>query len=120
MFLLQEWEKIDLSLAIVAPIFILMIVALVIAIHKRGKYLKKPASSSEVSIDYASCFGTDNIVDVENEMSRITITVKDIELVDANKLKELGANGVLLVGNKVKCSFDDANSVFDALKKEVK
>lgn len=119
MFLMEDWLIIVLSLAIVVPIFILMIVAIAIAIHKRGKYLKKPKqNNNQITRYYALCFGENNILDVEMEMSRVTVTVKDIDLVDANKLKELGANGVLLVGNKIKCSFDDATSVYEVLKGE--
>ena len=40
-------------------------------------------------------------------MSRLTVTVKDIDLVNPDSLKENGANGVLLMGNKVKCAFGD-------------
>ena len=40
-------------------------------------------------------------------MSRLTVTVKDIELVKPEAIKENGATGVLLVGNQVKCSFGE-------------
>ena len=40
-------------------------------------------------------------------MSRVTIEVNDIELINGEILKEIGASGVLLVGNKVKCSFNE-------------
>ena len=40
-------------------------------------------------------------------MNRITVSVKDIEKVNGERLKELGATGVLLVGDLVKASFSD-------------
>ena len=40
-------------------------------------------------------------------MSRVTVTVKDIELVKPEVIKENGSTGVLLVGNQVKCSFGE-------------
>lgn len=54
-----------------------------------------------------SALGENNIISVEVEMSRLTIEVKDVDAVQPEKIKEAGANGVLLVGNKVKCSFGD-------------
>ena len=51
------------------------------------------------------------------EMSRITITVKNVEIVNADKIKELGASGVLLVGDKVKCSFkENVEEIYNELK----
>lgn len=50
-------------------------------------------------------------------MNRIIVNVKDIELVDAEKIKELGATGVLLAGNTVKCGFGDkAKYVYELMK----
>ena len=49
----------------------------------------------------------ENILEVGVEMSRLTVTVKDIELVKPEAIKENGATGVLLVGNQVKCSFGE-------------
>ena len=40
-------------------------------------------------------------------MSRVSVAVKDLEKVKTEELKEMGATGVLLVGNVVKCSFGD-------------
>ena len=51
--------------------------------------------------------GSDNIISSNVEMSRVTIEVNDIELINGEALKEIGASGVLLVGNKVKCSFNE-------------
>ena len=62
-------------------------------------------------------FGEGNIEKVEVEMSRLTVSVKDIDIVKAEELKNLGANGVLLVGNKVKCSFsENAEEIYNLLK----
>ena len=63
--------------------------------------------SGEVYVSGQKCDKAGTPVDVEAEMSRLTITVKDIDLVNADVLKANGANGVYLMGNKVKCSFGD-------------
>ena len=65
----------------------------------------------------SEAFGKENIENVEVEMSRLTVTVKDIDLVNPEVLKQNGANNVLLVGNKVKCSFGDkATEIYNILK----
>ena len=112
--------KIDLTwliaLVTLVPIFVLLIVATVIALVKRIKMARqynKKNPKYEVDGDQTlknaliDALGENNIEKVESEMSRLTITVKDVELVKPDVLKELGANGVLLVGNMVKCSFGD-------------
>ena len=43
------------------------------------------------------------IENVEIKMSRVNVTVKDLEKVDFDKLKELNM-GILVVGNVVKCA----------------
>lgn len=119
--------KLDLGLLVglisVGIIFALLIVAAVIALVKRikmaRKYNPKKAGSFDTELKAAliDAFGNDNIESVQVEMSRLTITVKDIDLVNADLLKELGANGVLLMGNKVKCSFGEkAKEIYELLK----
>lgn len=119
--------KLDLGLLVglisVGIIFALLIVAAVIAFVKRikmaRKYNHKKAGSFDTELKAAliDAFGNDNIESVQVEMSRLTITVKDIDLVNADLLKELGANGVLLMGNKVKCSFGEkAKEIYELLK----
>ena len=129
MFLEEEipvWLILLESLWIVVPILILAVVASVIAIKKRKKNFKL---SKDIKIDYdavqtnelSNLFGVDNIIDVSVDMSRVTVEVKDIDLVDAIGLQEYGASGILLVGNKVKCSFkDDADNIADILKGTIK
>ena len=120
--------KIDITwmiaLITLVPIFVLLIVATVIALVKRIKMARKykkgqqqAEGNEELKKALVDAFGENNIEKVESEMSRLTITVKDIEIVKTDVLKELGANGVLLVGNMVKCSFGDkAEEICNLLK----
>lgn len=102
-----------LACCVVVPIFVLLIVAFIIAIVKRIKLAKKykpnkkNAINDETKTLLLEAFGENNIESVSVEMSRLTVEVKDVDLVNPDKIKEAGANGVLLVGNKVKCSFGD-------------
>lgn len=129
MFLEEEipvWLILLESLWIVVPILILAVVASIIAIKKRKKNFQL---SKDIKIDYdavqtnelSDLFGVDNIIDVSVDMSRVTVEVKDIDLVDTKGLQEYGASGILLVGNKVKCSFkDDADNIANFLKGTIK
>lgn len=101
-----------LAICVVVPIFVLIIVAFIIALIKRIKMAKKYNPNNkqlpnEQATLLLSALGENNIISVNVEMSRLTIEVKDVDLVQPEKIKEAGANGVLLVGNKVKCSFGD-------------
>lgn len=102
-----------IAIVTLVPIFVLLVIATIIGVTRRIKMASK-YKKNNVYIDEGlrtsllEAFGNqDNISQVEVEMSRLTVTVKDIELVNAENLKSLGANGVLLVGNKVKCSFGE-------------
>lgn len=104
-----------LACCVVIPIFVLLIVAFIIAIVKRVKLAKK-YNPKKNKVDEGKqallleAFGEDNIISAAVEMSRLTVEVKDVDKVNTDKIKEAGANGVLLVGNKVKCSFGEQAS----------
>ena len=99
-----------IALCTFVPIVILALVAVTIRIVKTAKLAKKykkESNNEELKAILIQAFGENNIESVEVEMSRLTVTVKDIDLVNADVLKANGANGVLLMGNKVKCSFGE-------------
>ncbi len=119
-----------LGLCIIIPIFILLIVAFTIKIVKSIKVAKGYKKSQGVGESLhgdvnefknllLQVFNEGNILNVKREMSRITIVVKDIDLVNADGLKECGATGVLLVGNMVKCSFGDRSEAISKILLEV-
>jgi phosphotransferase system IIB component len=102
------------ALVTLVPIFVLLIVATIIGVTKRikmaSKYKKGKNTfvNEELQKNLLEAFGNkENITEVGVEMSRVTVTVKDIELVKPEVIKENGSTGVLLVGNQVKCSFGD-------------
>ena len=111
MFILKIDPSIIIALCTFIPIFLLAIIAFVIAVVKRikiaKKYKKGTVVNEELKKIMLEALGEDNVISVSVEMSRLTITVKDIDLVNADVLKANGANGVLLVGNMVKCSFGE-------------
>lgn len=102
-----------IAIVTIVPIFVLLVIATIIGVTKRikmaSKYKKNNTYVDEgLRNNLIEAFGKqENIIEVEVEMSRLTVTVKDIDLVNPDSLKENGANGVLLMGNKVKCAFGD-------------
>lgn len=124
MILTEYTAPLIIALCIVVPIVVLAIVAFIIALVKRAKKMKLSKGvkvkfeESDFGGDlYSELFGDDNIINVEWEMSRVTVEVKDIDKVNTDLLQERGASGVLLVGNKVKCNFkENAETVAKYLK----
>lgn len=101
-------------------IFGLMIAAIIVRVVKVAKLNKK--TSGEIDLEQQKIFleaygGKDNIVSVNNEMSRVIVEVKDLNLADPQKLKELGATGVLISGNVIKASFQERASFIAELLK---
>ena len=119
---LEKGDLVGLIIAIVltSAILVLALVAVIVAVVKNTKKAnqrKKIIESEGRNLELIEAFGEANIKDVEMEMSRITITVKNVEIVNADKIKELGASGVLLVGDKVKCSFkENVEEIYNELK----
>lgn len=95
------------------PMFLIIFVIALIALIKRikmAKLYKKEKSNDNIELQetlLSALGGKENIISVNVEMSRLTITLKDIDVINPDVLKKSGANGVLLVGNMVKCSFGE-------------
>lgn len=114
----QTWVLI-LVVALMVIIFGIMIAAIIVRIIKASK--KK---SSLMSVDHEQKVlfenaygGKDNIISVNNEMSRLIVEVKDVDKVSGETLKELGATGVLITGNVVKASFQErAKNIYEMIK----
>ena len=107
----------SLKKAFFNPVLIAFVIGIAKRIKMATKYKKGAILDDQLKDNLLEAFGKDNIENVEVEMSRLTITVKDIDLVNPEILKQNGANNVLLVGDKVKCSFGDkATEIYNILK----
>lgn len=94
--------------AFVLPVFALIIVVIIVKFAKLTKPIKNLTVPDDQNDLFAEVYGSkENIVDVQKELNRVTVSVLDIEKVDLEKLKELGADGILVAGNVVKCSFKE-------------
>ena len=78
-----------------------------VLVNDNEKLLSEEKDLEQRKIFFDAYGGEENVNSVSLEMNRITVSVKDIEKVDGERLKELGATGVLLVGDLVKASFSD-------------
>lgn len=69
------------------------------------KTKKRVTKSKNISsIRYLDYFGgDDNIISVTKNLSRVTVIVKDVELVNLESIKNQGI-GVMITGNTIKCS----------------
>ena len=121
----QEWALLLLAICII-PIAILCVFAIVKTIRikkKEAKAREESAGEEVIDIDQRKIFydaygGEENVLEVSLEMSRITVKVADLEKVDAERLKELGATGVLIVSDMVKASYSDrAKYVYKLMEK---
>ena len=50
--------------------------------------------------------GKDNIIDVQMNLSRLKVTVKDTTLVNKEGIQKLGAKGIVEIDNQLKIVFD--------------
>lgn len=124
MFLLDDQQKFVIIYSILWILLgILFVVAIVLFVLRLVKIQKKGRlavieDDNTIQLELFNAFGAkENVVSVNVDMSRLTVEVQNIDLVDGEKLKTLGATGVLLVGNKVKCSFEDAQTIYTLLNK---
>lgn len=82
---------------------VLLIISLVIIKLRRKDF------TLEVNKLIQCLGGKDNILDVEVNMSRMKVTLKDMEIIDKDGIQKLGARGIVEVDNQLKIIFG-ANS----------
>ena len=82
---------------------VLIIISLIIV------KLRKKDFSLEINKLIQCLGGKENIIDVEVNMSRLKVTLKDMEIVDKDGIQKLGARGIVEVDNQLKIIFG-ANS----------
>lgn len=105
----------------VVPIAALIITALILAIRNASK--NKDKGNEEIDYEQRPFLldaygGEDNFVSAKLDERRITVKVKNVELVDPEKLKNIGAKNALFVNDEVKASFGDlAANIYKILEK---
>ncbi len=106
-----------ITIVCILPILIIAMIAFVKLIikNRENKKILKNSNAPEVKLkkgkkepkvgqNYLSYFGSeDNILSISKNLTRVTIEVKNLEMVDLEGLKKEGV-GVLITGNVIKCS----------------
>jgi len=77
-------------------IVVLLIIALVI-IKANGKDFHIEANKL---VEYLG--GKDNIINIEVNMSRFKVTLKDVSIVNKDAIQKLGARGIVEIDNQLK------------------
>ena len=126
MFLLstQGWAIVMLLICVI-PIAALILFALIVRIKKAIKsksnqsVVEENDSKEQFEVFVNALGGNENYLSSSIERNKISFKLNDTSLVDGEKLKELGASGVLIVGDEVRASFGDrAQYVYNIIKKE--
>lgn len=105
---------------LIVPVCLIVILAVVAFVIRLVKTLKlnhkikkfKENRSDDLLLAYG---GKDNIESINKEMTRLTVSVIDLEKVNPERIKELGAKNVLIVGNQVKSTFDDIENAYASI-----
>ncbi|MFW6319857.1 MAG: hypothetical protein ACOC1L_06685 [Bacillota bacterium] len=93
----------------------LLIIILIVTINRSRK--AEPLDINQIK----NAFGKDNIKTITFVRNKINVTLDDVKKADMNALKDAGAVGINIIGDKVKCYFNDDNeAIFDALKASLK
>jgi phosphotransferase system IIB component len=106
-------------IALVVLVILAIIIPLVIILSK--KKLKKNSDLVDVDDYILALGGKSNIVESSYNLSRLQVQLNDPNLIDPNRLKGLGASGVVKSGNKVsiiigKASEDISKFINDRVK----
>ena len=101
----------------VCLIVVLAIVAFIIRLTKTIKLNRKGKKANLiVSDDLVLAYGgKDNIESISKEMTRLTVSVVDLEKVNPERIKELGAKNVLIMGNQIKSTYEDIENAYASL-----
>lgn len=113
--MIPSWKLVLFVIGIccLLPILILSIIVMIKLAHKHRINMRKlkqiekenkPKKGKNNKVTYLNYFGGEaNILEVSKNLSRVTVKVNDIKLVDLQALKNEGI-GIMITGNVIKCS----------------
>ena len=89
-----------ISIALVVAVILILIIVLLIR-NKKPKKPKKIVSTASANEWVEALGGEDNILEVSSAGSRLSIKIKDPELVNRETLTKLGVTSIVLMSNKI-------------------
>ena len=78
----------------------------------RDKSSKNIVDNEEVKSFIEVIGGINNIITVDSESSRLKVVIKDTDLINQDKLKELPLGGAYLAGNQLQITIGSGSSEF--------
>lgn len=106
-------------IAIALVLIAILILVLVLCLKKKPKAKGKIKVDEEFITKLVESYGgKENIVGVSVDNARLKVTIKDLELVDLNALKQDSQAGVFVTGSTIKTLFKfDSNLIKSSLEK---
>lgn len=103
-----------LAIALASLILIVLIILLLIALFKRKRWKNIEINKEEINLDgfIDSLGGKDNIISFTNNGSRLSVELKNYDIVDEKKLNELGVNSLIKMSNKIVLVIKDGMDSF--------
>ena len=80
---------------------------------------KKMSMRNKIYGNIARDYGKNNIINVESNMSRLNVKVKDTSIVNKDGIEKLGAKGIVEIDNELKTN-PQFKDIIDALKSKIK
>lgn len=105
------------ALLIIIPVSIVAIIAFIKVLTKHiARTRQKVETKEDIKNKFIAPFGDDNIISMSVNMNRVTVEVKNINIVSFDGLKNLGV-GVLISGNTIKCSSQEFARIVSEMNK---
>lgn len=124
-FASEETLSLIILICCIVPVAVLIVLALVLRIRNSRLSSKNGVESApsleedkEQRANFLDAYGgEDNVLEISLERSKISVKVKEVDKVNGDRLKELGAVNVIIIGNEVRSSYSDrASSVYELIK----
>ena len=104
-------------IAVMVVAIILIVVAIILIRGRNNKKPTKQVSQAAPNEWLDALGGADNIVDIQATGSRLVAKIKNKELVNRDKLTELGVSSIVLMSNKITLVTNlDNQKIVDSIK----
>ncbi len=88
-------------IAVAIVLIILITIAIIFLLNKKNKKPVKEISQASPSEWLEALGGKDNVIDVQSTGSRLTVKLLNKDLVNRDKLTELGVSSIVVMSDKI-------------------